>query len=572
MLTQIKLQLAQRLEKIIDIDSSQILSLFESPKNPDYGQLALPVFFLSKVRKKAPPQIAQELSNKIAEAKIEGIDSVDSVSGFINFQLNVETMQRLVVSEILQANENFGFTNLGRGEKVVIDYSSPNVAKPMSIGHLRATVIGQAICNLAQAQGYEVIRLNHLGDWGTQFGKLAWAYQNWGSEYDFKEKAFESLYALYVRFHEEAEKDPRLDIWGAETFKKLEEGDAEISQLWQWFVDISMSQYQSLWDILGVKHDIVLGESFYNNKLKPTIERLKKTGLLEESQGALVVKMNDLKAPPCLIQKSDGASLYATRDIASAIYRVEEMKAKSCIYVVGMEQSLHFKQIFEVMDKLGFQDGHQFYHVGFGLYKFKDLGKMSSRKGKVIRLEDVLSKAIEMVKKIIEEKNPNLQDKEKVATQVGVGAIIFNDLVNDRVKNVDFNWDRVLDFEGNSGPYVQYSYVRCQSILRKAEEEKIVLDHQMPVALNSAEEKELIRLLLIFDEVVNNSFESFKPHILATYLLDVCRQFSTLYSRHKILQAETELLRSSRLALVSATAKVIRQGLKVLNIEVPEYM
>ncbi|MCB0343390.1 MAG: arginine--tRNA ligase, partial [Bdellovibrionales bacterium] len=464
--------------------------------------------------------------------------------------------------------DRLGHSSLGAGKTVVIDFSSPNVAKPMHIGHLRATVIGQAICNLARSQGYNVIGINHLGDWGVQFGKLAYAYQKWGSEYPFATEPFESLYKLYVRFHDEAELDPEIEKEGSLMFKRLEDGDEGIADLWRMFVDVSMQDYNRLWAMLGVKHELVRGESFYNDRLKAVEDRLQKLGLLEESEGAVVVKLDDADMPPCLIRKSDGASLYATRDLASAIYRKEELGADLNLYVVGAEQTLHFKQVFKVLEKMGYEWAKDCHHVSFGMYRFKDVGKMSSRKGNVIFLEDVLRRAIDMVKEVIESKNPDLDDKDEVAKKVGVGAIVFNDLINDRVKNVDFDWDRVLDFEGDSGPYVQYVCVRCESILRKYGK---AVPPSMPVDLDSSEERELVKILLSYPEILNVAFKGFKPNVLAHYLLDVCRAFNHFYHKCRVLGVEPEV-EAARIALVSATLAVLKNGLKLLNIETPKAM
>jgi arginyl-tRNA synthetase len=400
------------------------------------------------------------------------------------------------------------------------------------------------------------------------FGKLALAYNKWGSDYDFESDAFGSLYALYVRFHEEAEKDESLEEQGSAIFKRMEEGDKDLHRLWQKFVDISMVEYNRMWKLLGVEHVLVRGESFYNDRLKDTEQRIEEAGLLEESEGAMVVDLEDQDMPPCLIRKSDGASLYATRDLASAIYRAEELHADLNLYVTGQEQDLHFKQIFAVLKKMKFPWAESCHHVSHGLYRFKDVGKMSSRKGQVIRLKDVLEKAISMVRKIIEEKNPDLEDKDIVARQVGVGAIIFNDLVNDRVKNVEFDWERVLDFEGDSGPYVQYMAVRCRSLLRKAGGS---VPTSIELELSEPAERELVRLLLNYEETLNQAFKYFKPHYLATYLLDVCRAFSQFYHHCRIL-GDDQKLQESRLALVWSTLQILQQGLAVLNIETPEYM
>lgn len=568
MLTEIKKNLAREISPLISIEESVLASTMESPKNSEHGHLSFPVFSLAKTLKKAPPLIAKELAEKIQGQLPESLEAVEPLSGFLNFKFKSSYLMAAVEKNILWAPEKIGQSNEGQGKKVVIDFSSPNVAKPMSIGHLRATVIGQAICNLAKSRGYEVVGLNHLGDWGTQFGKLAWAYSQWGSEYDFENKAFESLYALYVRFHNEADENKELDELGAAEFRKLEAGDEEVTRLWKWFVEISLKEYQRLWDLLGVKHELVRGESFYNDQLKPTEERLKSAGILKESEGAMVVEMDDPKMPPCLITKSDGASLYATRDLASAIYRVEELKADVNLYVVGVDQTLHFRQVFEVLRKMGFDWWENCHHISFGMYRFKDMGRMSSRKGNIIVFEDVVSKAIEMVRTIIEEKNPELNNKDEVAVQVGVGAIIFNDLVNDRVKNVDFDWDRVLDFEGNSGPYVQYCNVRCKSLIRKSGEE--VLD-KFSAPLDSFEESQLMWSLLGFENVLAQAHKHYKPHLVATWLLDICRQFSSFYAKHPILNAGDDI-RRSRLTLVQSTGLVIEKALGILNIQAPEEM
>ncbi len=570
MLAQIKNKTAQLLEKIIDREEGGIVALLERPRDPSHGQLAFPVFSLAKKMRKAPPQIAADVASQIESLNDPHLAKVQAVSGFVNFHFRPEFLQSTVSQGVLKQDPaRVGWSKQGQGKRVVIDYSSPNVAKPMSIGHLRATVIGQAICNLARTQGFEVTGLNHLGDWGVQFGKLAWAFENWGQDYDFQAKPFESLYALYVRFHAEAEARPELDQLGAETFKRLEEGDKKITDLWRWFVDISLKEYQRLWDLLGVHHDLVRGESFYNDRLKPTEQILEKKGLLEESEGAMVVRLDEEEMPPCLIRKSDGASLYATRDIASAIYRMEELKADLNLYVVGVDQSLHFKQVFEVLEKMDYPWAKDCHHIAFGMYRFKDQGKMSTRRGNVIFLEDVLEKSIDLVRKIIAKKNPDLPDSEKVAQQVGVGAIIFNDLLYDRVKNVDFDWEKVVDFEGDSGPYVQYCHVRCWSLMQKY---GAPIGDEFVAPLDSPEEIELLRILMSYDEVLRMAFASFKPHLVANFLLDLCRAFGHFYHQHRILNASQPEIVASRMTLVRATQVVLKSGLGVLNIEAPTAM
>lgn len=552
---------------ILKRDPAQLNKLLEAPKQAGHGHLAMPVFAWAKELKKAPPVLAQEFAAQFEAGKPQGLKTVTPVSGFVNFTFEDGFIQELLSREILGKRGKAGHTNAGAGKKMVIDFSSPNVAKPMHIGHLRASVIGQAIVNLAKSQGYDVVGLNHLGDWGVQFGKLAWAYNKWGHEYPFEEKPFESLYNLYVRFHDEAEKDKSLEDAGSKVFKQLEDGDPEIKKLWQKFVDISLKDYQRIWDSLHIKHELVRGESFYNDRMKPVEDELERKGLLVESDGAMVVRLDDLNMPPCLIRKSDGASLYATRDLASAIYRMTELKADLNLYVVGVDQTLHFRQVFAVLAKMGYPWVDKCHHIAFGMYRFKD-ARISTRKGNAIFLEDVLAKAVELSADVIKQKNPNLPDAAKVARQVGYGAVIFNDLVSDRVKDVDFDWDRALDFEGDSGPYVQYCGVRCLSLMRKYGKP---VPQKFAAELTSPEERELFRFLLGYQDTLRNSFENFKPHILAGYLLDLCHRYNQFYNKCRIL-GEPEAVETSRMVLVQMVYSVIEEGLKILGIELPEAM
>lgn len=568
MLTQLRSKLAQDIHSTIGVPVERILEILEIPKDSKHGHLSLPVFWMSKELRKAPAIIANEFAAQLQNKKIDYLEKVDAVAGFINITFKGDVLFHALMSGI-RDEENWGFSQHGKNRKVIIDYSSPNVAKPMHIGHLRATVIGQAIRNLAMSQGYNVVGLNHLGDWGSQFGKLAWAYLKWGNEFDFKSAPFESLYSLYVKFHQEVEKNPDFEKEGALTFKKLEEGDPQIVALWKTFIDISMQDFEGLWRRLGVRHDLVRGESFYNDRLDDVVQRLTQKGLLVESEGALVVDLSADNMPPCLIRKTDGASLYATRDLASAIYRKEELHSDLNLYVVGADQNLHFKQVFKVLEKMGYGWAQQCQHISFGLVKFKDGAKISSRKGNIIRFVDVLNKAVELVKDIIKTKNPGIQDLDSTAEKVAIGAITFNDLVNDRVKNVDFDWDRVLSFDGDSGPYVQYCHVRCSSILRKTQSEQIPT--QFEALPKSHEEIELIKTLLEFELTLTNAFEQMKPNILAHYLLNLCSVFNRFYQAHRIVGGEAQYA-SARLALVHATRITLRQGLRVLNISAPEEM
>jgi arginyl-tRNA synthetase len=564
----------------------QIEAAIERPKKLEHGHLAWPLFPLAKILRRPPPALAAQFAALIqdliaaGDPKCQklGLAQAVAVGGFLNLTICDEAFQDRLIRAVRASLRNdplastLGNSDVGKGRRLVIDYSSPNVAKPMHVGHLRATVIGQAIRNLAQSQGYEVIGLNHLGDWGVQFGKLAWAYRQWGHEYDFEGKAFPSLFAIYVRFHEEAEKRPELEALGSAEFKKLEDGDPELQAIWKRFVQISLEEYQKVWDLLGVQHDLVRGESFYNDRLQAVESMLEQKKLLVLSDGAFVVPLGD-DMPPCLIRKSDGASLYATRDLASAIYRREELKADLNLYVVGFEQSLHFKQVFKVLQLCGYDWVEGCHHVAFGLYRFKEGVKMSTRKGQVIFLEEVLRQAIERTREIIQTKNPNLSEDERarVAEEVGVGAVIFNDLLFDRSKNVEFDWDRILSFEGDSGPYVQYMHVRCASLIKKFEAAGLRPNLEEVSVLSSAEERELIRQLMSFDEVLESSFAGFRPNVLAQYLLEVCAAFSRFYHEHRILD-EAEPIRGSRMALVECTRVILARGLRLLSIRPPQVM
>lgn len=568
MLTVLKRKIAASLTDFWNTDAEKILALFEKPKSEDHGHLSLPVFSLAKTLRKAPPQIAQEITAKIQAENFPELEAVSAVSGYVNFTIRNNYLLQQVFTTVKEKGDKLGHSVSAAGKKLVIDYSSPNVAKPMHIGHLRSAVIGQAIRNLAVTQGYEVIGLNHLGDWGSQFGKLCFAYSKWGKEFPFEKQPFESLYQLYVRFHKETEANPELESQGAAEFKKLEDGDPESVQLWQRFVQISIEEYEKLWSRLGIRFDLVRGESFYNDRLKPIEQELEQKGLLVESEGAMVVDLSDVNLPPCLIRKQDGASLYATRDLASADYRFNELGANVNLYVVGAEQKLHFEQVFAVLKKMGRQWAEQCHHIYFGLIRFKDIGKISSRKGQIIRLSDVLNEAVEKVREKISGRSQNLQDPEKVAEQVGVGAIVFNDLKNDRVKNIEFDWEQALSFEGDSGPYVQYVCVRCTSLLKKYQktpELKLLAENISP------EESRLANLLTLYPQILTASYQNFKPSLLANYLLDICGAFNRFYHHHRILEGDPAL-QDTRMSLVFCTREVISHGLAKLSVPTPEEM
>ncbi len=510
-------------------------------------------------------EVAKSLAATLS-GSISGVESVQALGGFLNFKY--KTSKLAEVMNLAASEEFLSHQKWGVGKTVVIDYASPNVAKKMHIGHLRATNIGQAIRNLAQANGYKVVGVNHLGDWGTQFGKLAWAIEKWGPELGEKAWTIDGLLELYVKFHEESEKNPKLVEEGAATFLRLEQGDPKIKEIWLRIIDASLKDYARMFEILNVKHDLVLGESFYNDKLADVIKRLEAKKLLVESEGAQVVMFAETeKMPPCLIKKSDGASLYATRDLAAAIYRHDVLKGDELIYVVGADQNLHFKQVFRVLEMLGLDWSKSCHHVGFGLVRFKE-GKMSTRKGRVIHLEDVIESAIEIVTQTVEEKNPDLENKQENIRKIAIGAVIFNDLINDRMKNIEFDWDRALSTEGDSGPYVQYTTVRCKSILRKVQFKWV----DMPSEVEwTKEEEKLIFTLMQFQDVVRNSYTNLKPNILAQYLLQLCADFSHFYHHNRVIGVESQI-ENRRLHLVDLTRRILEEGLGILNISAPDMM
>jgi arginyl-tRNA synthetase len=565
MLAQLKKQLSLEIANKVSISDVDIMKSLEVPKIYEHGHLSWPVFNYAKNLKQNPMEVAKKLASDLS-GSLPGLQSVQAAGGFVNFKFKssrlAEVMNKAAQEPLLAQQKG------GEGKIVVIDYASPNVAKKMHIGHLRATNIGQSIRNLAQANGYKVIGLNHLGDWGTQFGKLAWALETWGPAMGEKAWTIEGLLELYVKFHEEAEKNPKLEEFGAAAFLKLEQGDLHTQKIWRRIVDVSLQDYGRMFKLLNVKHDIVLGESFYNDKLEDVVNRLKAHHLLTESEGAQVVMFEEKdKLPPCLIKKSDGASLYATRDLASAIYRHDQLKGDELIYVVGVDQNLHFRQVFKILSLLGYSWSENCHHVSFGMVRFKE-GKMSTRKGRIVHLEDVLESAIEIVTETVNEKNPDLENKEENIRKIAIGAVIFNDLLNDRVKNVEFDWDRVLSTEGDSGPYVQYTTVRCKSILRKVKFQW----KEMPPNIDwTNEEEKLIFTLMQFQDVVKNSYTHLKPNILAQYLLQVCSDFSHFYHLNRVIGEDSQI-ENRRLHLVELSRRTLEEGLGLLNISSPDMM
>ena len=559
---QIKKKLALVLAERLDLRAEDIVKLLEKPKEKSMGHLAFPVFSYCREFQKSPISLSEEWLVKIQKDKPKFIERAEAVSGFINFQFHSSFLQEELVRLFAHSEEReLASFPLGENKKWVIDFASPNVAKHMNVGNLRAGLIGQVIVNLARHFGFQVTALNHLGDWGTQFGKLLWAYKKWCNEFKDQDLNVDTLMNLYVRFHKE-ETPERLKE-ATELFYQLEKGDKELLSLWQRFVQLSLQDYEFYWKRLGIKHDLILGESFYRDLLPDLKNRLQEKNLLQKSEGAEVVFLEE-GDPPCLIEKSDGASTYGARDLCSAIYRHEKLKADRLIYITGSEQKLHFKQVFGTFEKMGFS--LPCLHLTFGMYRFKGQGKLSTRKGQTIYLKDVLKEAVSRVEKIIDSRDTSLKNKKLIAEQVGIGAVVFYDLVTDRTKDVDFEWDRVLDFDGRSGPFVQYTHVRCMSLLKK-------YNKQVPKNFSedslSEKEIELAWLLLSFDEMVYQSFIKFKPHMLAGYLFDLSRGFNRFYAGEKILGSKRE---QNKILLTDMTRKVLKTGLSLLNVSLPEAM
>ena len=556
--------IASELAKVIDsLDQSAISNLLEQPKSSDLGDIAFPAFSLAKVERKAPQAIAADIAEKIDTSHFE---KVVATGPYVNFFLNKAKISDQVIKEVIKEGADYGQQNEGQGENITIDLSSPNIAKPFSVGHLRSTVIGDALSNIFRKMGYNTIKINHLGDWGKQFGLLMVAYKKWGNKEAVEANPIDELLQLYVRINAEIENDPALDDEGRLWFKKLEDGDPEATELWQWFRDESLVEFNRIYELLSVEFDSLNGEAFYNDKMDEAVKILEDKGLLKESKGASIVDLDDVNLPPAMIKKSDGATLYITRDIATAMYRARTYNFVKNVYVVGQEQSNHFRQLKAVLKKMGFDWSDDMIHVDFGLVT-KNRQKLSTRKGNIILLEPTLQEAISRAKAQIEEKNPNLENKEAVAHAVGVGAVKFYDLKTDRRNGYDFDLEAMVSFEGETGPYVQYAYARIQSILRKADF-KPSLDPNYN--LNDAESWEIIKLIQDFARVVKRAADNFEPSLIAKYAISLAQAFNKYYAHTRILDETPE--RDSRLALSYTTAVVLKEALRMLGVEAPEKM
>ena len=553
-------------EKIEDLTLEEIVALIEVPPNKEMGDFAFPCFKLAKVFRKAPNMIAADLAENI-EAN-GAISKVMPLGGYVNFFVNKSQLAETVINDVLTKKEKYGHTDLGQDKAVVIDFSSPNIAKPFHIGHIRTTVIGNALYKIYDSQGYNVVRVNHLGDYGTQFGKLIVAFKLWGSKEAVEANPIPELLKLYVKFHEEAEQKPEMEDEARAWFTKLENGDEEAKALWQWFRDESLKEFARVYDLLDIEFDSYAGESFYSDKMDSVIETLKDKKLLVQSQGTNVVDLEEYNMPPALITKNDGSTLYMTRDLAAAIYRKNTYDFDKCIYVVGSQQSLHFQQLFKVLELMGYEWSKDLIHVPFGMVALEE-GTMSTRKGRVVFLEDVLKQAVEKTKEIVLSKNPNAKNVEQIAKQVGVGAVVFQELSNSRIKDYTFSWSRTLSFEGETGPYVQYTHARCCAVLRKAEEE-VTTDINYDL-LSDGDGAEVLKVIGSFNKSILAAMRKNEPHIITRFVLDLAQAFNKFYHDNPILVEDAEL-RKARLALVAATRQTIENALALLGMHAPERM
>lgn len=560
---EIALMLAEKLPEGIDLNLEELI---EIPPNPEMGDYAFPCFILAKHLRKSPVKIAEELVEQLEATGV--VAEIKQIQAYVNFFVDKSQLTKEVLNNVLAHPTDYGASNMGANQAIVIDFSSPNVAKPFNIGHLRSTVIGGALKHIFEYLGYEVQGINFLGDWGTQFGKMNVAFDLWGAEIDLSDDPIRKLLDLYVRFHKEAETNPDLEVQAREWFKRLEDGEAQAVEMWKKFREITISDLKRVYKRMGIEFDEYSGESFYSKKAEEVANLLEEKGLLEESEGAMIVDLGVDDMPPLLAKKSDGTTLYASRDLAAAIDRYERFHFTKSLYVIGQEQSLHMKQVYKVLEMMGYEWAKDLEHVSFGLYLFSG-GKMSTREGKVIFLEDVLNEAVEMVREIIEEKNPGLENKDEVAEMVGVGAVLFADLKNTRIKDVNFDYDKILSFDGETGPYLQYTHARINSLLKKGED----LGHdQIDYALlQQPEEIAVVKAIGEFPAKVVEAAERLEPSVVAKYLISLAAAFNSFYNAHRVISDDLALSRA-RLELSRGVMIALRNGLKLLGLRAPEQM
>ena len=560
-----KNQIVNLLSQNIEVlTSEEISQLIEIPPKPEMGDFAFPCFRLAKSYHKAPPMIAQDLKESIGDQTF--LSEIKVVGGYLNFYVDKAQYAQQIIDKYNNATD-YGCSDQGKDKTICIDYSSPNVAKNFHVGHLRTTIIGNSLYKIFSKLGYKVVRINHLGDWGTQFGKLIVAYKKWGSREAVEEKGIEELMDIYVKFHEEAEKDDSLNDEARAWFLKMEQGDEEALEIWQWFRDISLKEFMRVYNILGMEFDSFAGESFYRDKTADVIKRLTDDGLLKESQGAMIVPLDEYDMPPCIVANKDGSSIYATRDLAAILYRKATYNFDRCLYVTGLEQKLHFAQVFKVIELMGNDYAKNLVHIPYGLVSLKS-GKISSRKGNVIFAEDLLRESINKTTSIIEEKNPDIPDKEEVAKQVGIGAIIFNDLYNQRIKDVIFDWNKLLNFDGETGPYVQYTYARASSVLRKIGEVPDTIDYTL---LTDEASIGLLKEIERYPQVIKDAAERYEPSVIARYSIDLAHAFNKFYHECQI-NVEDETTKYTRTNVVKIARYIIKDALSLLGIQCPEQM
>ena len=572
-MTSYKKSIAEILAPLIDgLTAEEIEQMIEIPADEKMGDYAFPCFRLAKILRKAPPLIAADIAAGVTNDGL--FEKVENVNAYVNFYLSRERFVGDIVKEVGEKKENFTKSNKGEGKTVIVEFSSPNIAKPFHIGHIRSTVIGNSIYKIFDELGYDTVRINHLGDYGTQFGKMISAYRRWGNREDVEKEPIKTLLSYYTKFHEEAEKDPSLEQEARDIFARLEKGEPEETELWQWFRDESLKEFTRVYKMLGIEFDSYAGESFYSDKMPRILDELKEKGLLQESQGAQIVDLEKYGMPPALVTKSDGSTLYITRDIAAAVYRKEHYDFYKNIYVVASQQNLHFQQWFKIVELLGYDWAGDCVHVPFGMVSLKD-GVMSTRKGRVVFLEDVLNRAVEKTREIIEEKGVATDNIDETAAQVGIGAVMFNELSNNRIKDYVFDWDKVLNFEGETGPYVQYTHARACSLMRKAGEEMTAKAEKLEgfdsslICSDSA--YELAKLIYRMPEVIQEAAGKYEPSVITRHIIDIAQAFNRFYQSERIV-TDDEAATVSRLALVICAKTAISNGLALLGIQAPERM
>lgn len=563
-----KKEIAEIIKKQLDkLELEEIMALLEIPPNVEMGDFAFPCFRLAKEFRKSPNQIAADLVQEFDKGDF--VKEIKNLGGYVNFFLDKDIWVKDVIGKCITEGENFGKSGYGQNRNTVVEYSSPNIAKPFHIGHIRTTVIGHSLHRLYKFLGFNTIAINHLGDYGTQFGKLIVAYKAWGDRNIIEKDPINELLKLYIEFHDRAEENPEMEDQARAWFKKLEDGDQEATELWQWIRDVSLKEFNKVYEMLGIEYDSFAGESFYSDKMPRVIKMMEDKGILEDSQGAKIVDLEEYGMPPALVMKKDGSTLYITRDIAAAIYRKETYNFYKNIYVVGTPQELHFRQWKKIIELMGNDWADDCVHVQFGTVSLEE-GTLSSRKGRVVFLEDVLSRAIEKTKEIIVLKNPNLENIDLVAKQVGVGAIVFQELSNSRIKDYQFSWERTLSFEGETGPYVQYTHTRCCSILRKV---GITADLDINYSLLAANEDvmEIVRVLASFDDVLMRAQSKNEPHHVARFALDLSQAFNKFYHDNYIISSEEEY-KKAYIGVVESTRVALKNAMWILGMEAPEKM